>query len=212
MTAGCKEFIWMAENLYRHYKNKRKGVPLYPPLCVIGQRWQCKAFHHDWGNKQTWWMCLVMTPYWFANTAFNTLWGNMGNKSSFHWNMQADLQHHLLMLEHFQFEGAYLAIWNLKTQLEWVQGEQIHSTSILPNPSPSLTLPPLFVSTLRLPLLNIETSKQRHLFQPLNEDKRGQASQLASLDDSRACSKRASPLMHLWRLLPTKVSTSCTLF
>lgn len=88
------------------------------------------------------------------------------------------------MHQYFPFEDAYMAIWNLKTQLG-VQGWSIHSTSILPAPSPSLTLPPLFVSPPRSPLLNIETSKQRHLFQPLNEDKRGQTPQLASFDDSR---------------------------
>lgn len=89
MTAGTKESIQMAENLYGrdlYGRSRKRGFGcLRPPLHVIGKRYLREAF--DWRNKQNWWMCLVMTLYWFSNIAFNAFLRNKGNKSSFHWNM-----------------------------------------------------------------------------------------------------------------------------
>lgn len=94
MTAGSSvesSFGWL--KIYTATKkNNRKGVRLRPPLHVIGKRWPCKAFHHDWRNKQTWLMCLGMTLYWFSNIAFNTFLRNRGDRSSFHRNMHSAVQ------------------------------------------------------------------------------------------------------------------------
>lgn len=99
MTAGSSaksSFGWLKIYTATTETTERR-LRLCPPLHVIGKRWPCKALHHDWRNKQTWWMCLVMTLHWFSNIASNTFLRNRGDKSY----ACRHLLPHLFMSEYF---------------------------------------------------------------------------------------------------------------